>query len=339
MWIFPILPLLNAMSFISIPSLGSMFAFCFLTFTSLQFLLIYNFWGTSRRHDFPKSAAIQMGGVLQCNWEAYCDTHGRRTDNISFSLERRGTESTAVQIGGVMQYKSKCGLGFWHSSLKFLLWRVPPLSLPLSSISLVPPPLLWRLSGKPQMCVRSTSCCSQDKPANNSNIGFEAIWCNDLDVSLSSEFWSILPETSREIQLWALGLPRFTIFFLNRCGPSPLPLRHMNEISHTTAGLWTRWPRLWNRGWFKGFAFLSMNRNKRSARGFSDWCFPDAPSVHGRPRLRVRDSLQLQRPNFVEKSAWSFSDRSFLKPPLGHGRPHLCVMDVSTDPQNPFLAN
>ena len=39
---------------------------------------------------FPTSTAIQMGGVLQYKWEAYWD---------------RDTKSTAIQIGGVLQYK------------------------------------------------------------------------------------------------------------------------------------------------------------------------------------------------------------------------------------------
>ena len=61
--------------------------------------------GDHNHQDFPKSIAIQMGGVLQYKWEAYCDTNGRSTDSISLSSERRGTRSTAVQIGGVLQYK------------------------------------------------------------------------------------------------------------------------------------------------------------------------------------------------------------------------------------------
>ena len=61
--------------------------------------------GDHNHQNFPKSTAIRMGGVLQCKWGAYCDTNGRSTDNISFSSERRGTESTAIQIGGVSQYK------------------------------------------------------------------------------------------------------------------------------------------------------------------------------------------------------------------------------------------
>ena len=69
-----------------------------------------NFWLTVGSfllavERFPRSAAIQMGGVLQYKWEAYCDTNGRSTDSISLSSERRGSESTAIQIGGVLQYK------------------------------------------------------------------------------------------------------------------------------------------------------------------------------------------------------------------------------------------
>ena len=45
-----------------------------------------------------------MEGVLPYKWEAYCDTNGRSTDNVSLSSERRGTGSTAIQRGGVLQY-------------------------------------------------------------------------------------------------------------------------------------------------------------------------------------------------------------------------------------------
>ena len=61
--------------------------------------------GDHNHQDFPKSAAIQMGGVLQYKWEACCDTNGKSTDSISLSLENRGTGSTAIQMGGVLQYK------------------------------------------------------------------------------------------------------------------------------------------------------------------------------------------------------------------------------------------
>ena len=50
-------------------------------------------------------AAIQMGGVLQYKWEAYCDTNGRSTDNASLLLEPRGTKSTSIQIRGILRYK------------------------------------------------------------------------------------------------------------------------------------------------------------------------------------------------------------------------------------------
>ena len=43
--------------------------------------------GDHNHQDFPKSIAIQMGGVLRYKWEAYCDTNGRRT---------------AIQMGGVL---------------------------------------------------------------------------------------------------------------------------------------------------------------------------------------------------------------------------------------------
>ena len=59
--------------------------------------------GDHNHQDFPKSTAIQMGGVLQYKWKAYCDTNGRSTDSISLSSQRRGTQTTAIQMGGVLQ--------------------------------------------------------------------------------------------------------------------------------------------------------------------------------------------------------------------------------------------
>ena len=59
--------------------------------------------GDHNHQDFPKSTAIQMGGVLRYKWEAYCDTNGRSTDSISLSSKCRGIKT--VQIGGVLQYK------------------------------------------------------------------------------------------------------------------------------------------------------------------------------------------------------------------------------------------
>ena len=51
--------------------------------------------------------------VLRYEWEAYCDTNGRRTAiqmggvlaGFPFPQSVRGTKSTAIQIGGVLQYK------------------------------------------------------------------------------------------------------------------------------------------------------------------------------------------------------------------------------------------
>ena len=42
--------------------------------------------------------ATQMGGVLQCKWEAYCRV-------FSLSSKLRSQESTAIQMGGVLPYK------------------------------------------------------------------------------------------------------------------------------------------------------------------------------------------------------------------------------------------
>ena len=41
--------------------------------------------------------AVQMGGVLQYKWEAYC--------RVSLSPKLRSQESTAIQMGGVLPYK------------------------------------------------------------------------------------------------------------------------------------------------------------------------------------------------------------------------------------------
>ena len=40
--------------------------------------------GDHNHQDFPKSTAMQMGGVLQYKWEAYCDTNGRSTASTPF---------------------------------------------------------------------------------------------------------------------------------------------------------------------------------------------------------------------------------------------------------------
>ena len=58
---------------------------------------------TGTKISFP-SLAIQMRGVLGYKWEAYCDTNGGSTEVFPFP-ELSGTESTAIQIGGVLQYK------------------------------------------------------------------------------------------------------------------------------------------------------------------------------------------------------------------------------------------
>ena len=58
---------------------------------------------TTTTKIFPK--------VLRYKWEAYCDTNGGRTAIqmggvlTRFPFERRGTKSTAIQIGGVLQSK------------------------------------------------------------------------------------------------------------------------------------------------------------------------------------------------------------------------------------------
>ena len=83
--------------------------------------------GDHNHQDFPKSTAIQMGGVLQYKWEAYCDTNGRSTESIPFPQ--------SLGAPKVLQYKLEAycntcrlevycdtflrsggGWGFWHSS-------------------------------------------------------------------------------------------------------------------------------------------------------------------------------------------------------------------------------
>ena len=41
--------------------------------------------------------AVQMGGVLQYKWEAYC--------RVSLSSKLRSQQSTVIQMGGVLPYK------------------------------------------------------------------------------------------------------------------------------------------------------------------------------------------------------------------------------------------
>ena len=43
--------------------------------------------------------------LLRYKWEAYRNTDGRSTDSISLSSEHRGTGCTAIQMGGILQYK------------------------------------------------------------------------------------------------------------------------------------------------------------------------------------------------------------------------------------------
>ena len=50
----------------------------------------------NHQNIFPKSIAIQ--------WEAYCDTNGR-SSGAQKTFQPRGTGSTAIQIGGVLQCK------------------------------------------------------------------------------------------------------------------------------------------------------------------------------------------------------------------------------------------
>ena len=40
--------------------------------------------GNHNPQDFPKSIAMQIGGVSRYKWEAYCDTNGRRTEAFPF---------------------------------------------------------------------------------------------------------------------------------------------------------------------------------------------------------------------------------------------------------------
>ena len=68
--------------------------------------------GDHNHQDFPRSIAIQMGGVLRCKWEAYCDTNGRRTavqmggvlNYVPFLRAQWHRKRIAIQIGGVLQY-------------------------------------------------------------------------------------------------------------------------------------------------------------------------------------------------------------------------------------------
>ena len=48
-------------------------------------------------HTNGGRTAVQMGGVLQYKWEAYC--------SVSLSSKLRSQESTAIQMGGVLPYK------------------------------------------------------------------------------------------------------------------------------------------------------------------------------------------------------------------------------------------
>ena len=82
---------------------------------------------TTTTKIFPKIQRYKREAYCINKWEAYCETNRRSTDSFSLSSERRGTGRTAMQIGGVLQYKlevycniclrsSGGGWGFWHSS-------------------------------------------------------------------------------------------------------------------------------------------------------------------------------------------------------------------------------
>ena len=58
-----------------------------------------------RSKFFPKALRYKWEAYCNTNGGAYCDTNGGRTDSVSLSSERRGTKTTAIQIGGVLQYK------------------------------------------------------------------------------------------------------------------------------------------------------------------------------------------------------------------------------------------
>ena len=56
-----------------------------------------NFPVTPTPEYFPKSTAVQMGGVLPYKWEVYCW--------VSLSSRLRSQEGPAIQMGGVLPYK------------------------------------------------------------------------------------------------------------------------------------------------------------------------------------------------------------------------------------------
>ena len=68
--------------------------------------------GDHNHQDFPKSTAIEIGGVLQYKWEAHWDTNGGSADSISLSSEHRAPKvlqytnwrRIAIQTGGVLRY-------------------------------------------------------------------------------------------------------------------------------------------------------------------------------------------------------------------------------------------
>ena len=70
-----------------------------------------------------------MGGVLRYKWEAYYDTNGRSTANISLSSESGGIESTAIQIEGIVRYFFESSVVEVHTSEKRLVlvhrWLFP----------------------------------------------------------------------------------------------------------------------------------------------------------------------------------------------------------------------
>ena len=70
--------------------------------------------GDHNHQDFPKSIAIQMGGVLRYKWEAYCDTNGRSTEEFLFPGNSVAPKALQYKLGTYCNtfLRSSGGWGF-----------------------------------------------------------------------------------------------------------------------------------------------------------------------------------------------------------------------------------
>ena len=63
---------------------------------------------TTTTKIFQKRTAIQMGGVLQYKWEAYCDTNGGSTDSIPFPQSIGAPQALQYKLEAYCDTDQRC---------------------------------------------------------------------------------------------------------------------------------------------------------------------------------------------------------------------------------------